>query len=419
MGEFECRTLQDWRNLYLARGPRGAAEVFLQKLGAVSPEVQRAALCGMPSVPMLIRRFETAWELRDRPLAGAPMLVKDLYAVAGEKTGAGSAFYSELAPPVAHDAALVAHAREQGAVVAGKTQLNEFAFGLSGENPHFGDCPHPRDASLLAGGSSSGSAWAVGSGLVPWALASDTAGSVRVPASWCGVYGVRLTPGLTEPDEMLPLSPSYDAPGWMAGSAEDLRAVTGVLLGGLRDSERDPRVLYIRGYGPVEPSVRAACEREARARGWEFSEDADRLFASVCAGVETSYPVLGGAEAAAVHRRLLTEHGGRYDPVVFARLKAGEARTEVEIAMAMGHRARVRAMFDEFVELYDALAWPCAPCVAQPKSAHTVALREALLALNTPVSLAGLPAASLPVSVGGLTAGIQVVSRDLESLVLP
>ncbi len=411
------------RELYLSHGPRGAAEAFLLALAGVPADTQRAALCGLPTVPALIAAFESAWDLRAGPIAGAPFLVKDLYAVAGARTGAGSAFYTELAPPVPRDAALVAHARESGAVFAGKTQLNEFAFGMTGENPHFGDCPHPAGRGLLAGGSSSGSAWAVGSGLVPWALASDTAGSIRVPSSWCGAYGVRLTPGLTDPDELLPLSPSYDTAGWIAGTADDLRAVTGVLLGGVRDPAAPARVLYLSGYAAdaLEPAVRSACEREARRRGWEFSAAADALFASVCDGVERDYPVLGGAEAAAVHRRLLADHASRYDPVVVARLRAGATRTEAEIGMAAARRDRVRAMFAEFFELYDALAWPCVPCVAQPAAGHDDALRASLLRLNTPVSLAGLPASSFPVAVPGtgLTAGIQLVSADLRSLVLP
>lgn len=415
-------TLADWRAVFESRGPRGAAEVFLQKLAAVPSATQRAALCGMPTIPELYARFEAARATRGQPLAGAPFLAKDLFAVAGTVTGCGSAFLPEVTPPAASDASLVAHARECGAVLAGKTQLNEFAFGMTGENPHFGDCPHPARPDLLAGGSSSGSAWAVGAGLVPWALSSDTAGSTRVPSVWCGVHGLRLVPGLTDADEMAPLSPSYDAPGWIAGTGEDLETVTRALLGDLPEIGRPARVLWLGGYAAgADREVIAACEREARARGWEFSSDAEKLFAEICAGVETSYPALGGAEAAAVHKALLARHADRYDPVVRARLEAGAARTEAEIAVALAHRGRVRAMFDEFFEMYDAMAWPCVPCVAQPKSGHTDALRAELLRLNTPASLAGLPAVSFPVAVPGtgLTAGIQMVSPGPERLALP
>lgn len=418
--KFSPLTLTEWHEVFDRRGPRGAAEVFLQKLASVPPEVQRAALCGMPSQPELYSRFEHAWSLRGAPLAGAPFLVKDLFATAGVRTGAGSSFYAEVAPAPALDAALVAHAQESGGVLVGKTQLHEFAFGLSGENATYGDCPHPADTNLLAGGSSSGSAWAVGAGLVPWALATDTVGSIRVPASWCGVFGLRLVPGLTDPDELLPLSPSYDTVGWMAGTLEDLKTVSRTLLGTIPELGRPARVLWLGGYARyADDAVRDACEAYAAASGWEINAAATEIFASVCAGVEASYPVLGGAEAASVHARLSAEYGARYDSGVLARLGAGAARTEVEIAMAVAHRTRVREMFDEFFEHYDALALPCVPCVAQPKSAHTEALRTELLRLNAPASLAGLPAVSVPVPVAdsGLTAGIQIVSAGPDRLV--
>src|SRR6218665_654834 len=99
-------TLADWREVFLTRGPRGAAEIFLQKLAAVPPETQRAVLCGLPTMPELYSRFEHAWANRDAPLAGAPFLVKDLFAVAGVKPGCGAAFYAEVAPAPESDASL-------------------------------------------------------------------------------------------------------------------------------------------------------------------------------------------------------------------------------------------------------------------------------------------------------------------------
>ena len=177
------RTVTDWRELYRTRGPGPTAEAWLLRLAAVSPAVQRAALCGLPDTRTLTRRFEVAWESRDRPLAGVPYLAKDLFAERGARIGAGSTFLADRLAPADKDASLLAAFRDDaGAVLCGKTQLNEFAFGLSGENPHFGDCPHPRRADRLSGGSSSGSAWAVGAGLVPSALATDTVGSIRIPA---------------------------------------------------------------------------------------------------------------------------------------------------------------------------------------------------------------------------------------------
>ncbi|MFZ9412050.1 MAG: amidase family protein, partial [Opitutales bacterium] len=180
------QSVEDWREFTLTRGPRMAAEAFLLKLAEIGPAEQRAALCGLPDTRTLTRRFEEAWPLREEALGGVPFLTKDLYFRQDEPTFAGSTFLpQEIGAARATSSLPAAFENDAGAIECGRTQLNEFAFGLSGENPHFGDCPHPTHPDLLAGGSSSGSAFAVARGLVPFALATDTAGSIRVPCGYC------------------------------------------------------------------------------------------------------------------------------------------------------------------------------------------------------------------------------------------
>ncbi|GBL43596.1 amidase 1 [Verrucomicrobiota bacterium] len=209
-----------------------AAEAFLLKLGALAPAEQRAALCGLPDAVSLTRRFENAWPRRDAALGGVPFLTKDLYFRTGHPTFAGSTFLPEVLGPARRTSTLpAAFEQDAGAIECGRTQLNEFAFGLTGENPHYGDCPHPIDGAILAGGSSSGAAFAVARGLVPFALATDTAGSIRVPCGYCGVWGLRLSPDILPVGDLFPLSPGYDTPGWIAGSAQDLAQVSAAVLG--------------------------------------------------------------------------------------------------------------------------------------------------------------------------------------------
>ncbi|MFM7743816.1 MAG: amidase family protein, partial [Verrucomicrobiota bacterium] len=201
------QSVEDWREFTLTRGPRMAAEAFLLKLASMAPAEQRAALCGLPDARTLTRRFEEAWPRREASLGGVPFLTKDLYFRAGEPTWAGSTFLAEeIGPARATSSLPAAFAADAGAIECGRTQLNEFAFGLTGENPHFGDCPHPARPDLLAGGSSSGSAFAVARGLVPFALATDTAGSIRVPCGYCGVWGLRLSPDILPVGDLFPLS---------------------------------------------------------------------------------------------------------------------------------------------------------------------------------------------------------------------
>ncbi|MEY4378209.1 MAG: hypothetical protein RLZ85_90, partial [Verrucomicrobiota bacterium] len=138
------QSVEDWREFTLTRGPRMAAEAFLIKLGALGAAEQRAALCGLPDVATLTRRFEAAWPLREAALGGVPFLTKDLYFRAGEPTYAGSTFLpEEIGAPRASSSLPAAFEADAGAIECGRTQLNEFAFGLTGENPHSGDCPHP------------------------------------------------------------------------------------------------------------------------------------------------------------------------------------------------------------------------------------------------------------------------------------
>ncbi|MDP4963174.1 MAG: amidase, partial [Opitutales bacterium] len=226
------QSVEDWREFTLTRGPRMAAEAFLIKLAEIGPAEQRAALCGLPDTRTLTRRFEEAWPLRESALGGVPFLTKDLYFRQHEPTFAGSTFLpQEIGAARATSSLPAAFEGDAGAVECGRTQLNEFAFGLSGENPHYGDCPHPARPDLLAGGSSSGSAFAVARGLVPFALATDTAGSIRVPCGYCGVWGLRLSPDVAPVGDVFPLSPGYDTQGWIARSAGDLRQVSAAVLG--------------------------------------------------------------------------------------------------------------------------------------------------------------------------------------------
>lgn len=412
------RSVAEWRDHYRTRGPGPTAEAWLLRLAALDARTQRAALCGLPDERTLRHRFEAAWEGREGMLGGVPFLAKDLFAERGARLGAGSKFLAEVLPPSPHDASLLAAFRDDaGAVLCGKTQLNEFAFGLSGENPHFGDCPHPTHPSLLSGGSSSGSAWAVGVGLVPFALATDTAGSIRVPATTCGVHGVRL-PLIEQLEDVFPLAPGFDTVGWMAGNARDLATVSGAVLGDT--APRRLRGLWLGDPGAGLPGdVLDALRIEAQRHGAEMDEEVAAALRQALRGCGEAYPVLGGYAAAQVHAPWMERHAADYDPVVLARLVAGRARTESELAAAIVIR---RKAMDAFQLLFDSgwdfLALPCTPGTALPKSGHDAAHRGRLLTLNAPASLAGLGTLALPVPIGddGLTGGLQLVTRDTEAL---
>jgi len=227
-------TIREWQQL----SPEAAArEVHARVRTRLPPAQQRAAIASLASEAVLTEQFRLA--PCDRPLSGVPFFAKDIFDVAGEAMLAGSTFLPEVRATPKQDGAFVHAVRETGAVLAGRTHLHEFAYGITGENPHYGDVAHPRFADRTTGGSSSGSAALVAAGIVPLALGSDTGGSVRVPAAFCGLFGFRLTPRDAWIRDAFPLAPSFDTAGWFTASAEDMRLTIGALVGLGTDDLRD------------------------------------------------------------------------------------------------------------------------------------------------------------------------------------
>lgn len=412
---LQPQSVEDWREFFLTRGPRMAAEAFLIKLAALAPDEQRSALCGLPDVATLMRRFEAAWPLREAALGGVPFLTKDLYFRAGEPTYAGSTFLpEEIGAPRTSSSLPAAFEADAGAIECGRTQLNEFAFGLSGENPHYGDCPHPEHPDLLTGGSSSGAAFAVARGLVPFALATDTAGSIRVPCGYCGVWGLRLSPDIAPVGDIFPLSPGYDTQGWIARTAKDLRQVSAAVLG---EAPPAGAGLWAGDLGLAIPPDDLAAMRDIALRaGAQTDPAAAQLLQLACTEAAEAYQTLAGNAAARVHASWLERRRRDYDPVVWERLDAGRRRTYEELRAAEAVRARVADAFRTIFRRHHFIALPATFGGAVSKTAADAAHRHRLLALNAPASLAGLPAVTAPVKLpGGLTAGVQFLFPDMTN----
>jgi amidase/aspartyl-tRNA(Asn)/glutamyl-tRNA(Gln) amidotransferase subunit A len=408
-------SIEDWREFTLTRGPRMAAENFLLKLGTFTPEEQKAALCGLPHAPALIQRFEKAWHLRERDLGGVPFLTKDLFFRTGHPTFAGSTFLpEEIGLPRTSSSLPQAFEQDAGAIECGRTQLNEFAFGLTGENPHFGDCPHPQDPQRLSGGSSSGSAFAVARGLVPFALASDTVGSIRVPCGYCGVWGLRLSPDTAPVGDHFPLSPGYDTQGWMARSAKDLIAVSAAVLG-----EAPPAGAGLwagdLGLGIDAENLRPM-EALAMKAGAQLDPAASELLRRISQEAAQAYPILGGHAASRVHAAWLDRRQQDYDPVVWQRLDAGRQRTPEALRQAEMVRAKVIDVFRTLFRRHHFIALPCTAGPAVRKSECTETHRQRLLTLNALASLAGLPVIVAPATrTDGRTVGVQFIFPDLPN----
>ncbi len=397
-------TFRDWQSL----DPAAAAREIHRRFRTLPPSQQRAVIAHLVSERDLAAAFERASP--SAPLARVPYLLKDLFDVAHLPTFAGSTFLPEVRSTPPHNSHVVDALHATGAIFAGKTHLHEFAYGITGENPHYGDCEHPRFPGRTTGGSSSGSAAAVAAGLVPLAIGTDTGGSVRLPSAFCGLFGLRLTPGDTFIRDAVPLASSFDTAGWFTATAADLRTATAALLG-LSRVEREPRGVYFEPLA-LDTDLAAACA----AASTRFAPPADRAVREQIlhdfAGSLDAYNTIAAAEAWQVHQPWFERYRERYDPNVRQRLERARTLAPAQIAAARDRHAAIRSAWAAFFQSFDFLILPASPFAALTKPELTFENRNRILALTSFASLGGLPVLTVPVPLpSGLTTGLQLVFR--------
>ncbi|MHB1508385.1 MAG: amidase [Acidimicrobiales bacterium] len=326
---------------------------------------------------------------------GPTVAVKDLIDVEGSITTGGCRALADLAVPASADAPCIAAIRRSGGRLVGKVNLHELAFGTSGINPWFGTPPNPVDPGRVPGGSSSGSAVAVGLGEADIALGSDTGGSVRIPAACCGVVGLKTTKGLISTRGVWPLAPSYDTVGVLASDVA--RVVLGMEMLGV--DMAPPVIPAVLGRAallaavPVDPVIDAAVDSALAAAG--LATEPVRL--ETWADAHRHQQLVLAHEAYQSDRHLLELDGGRaVSSELRARFELGRNATVRELEQARAFGGRFAAFLGAGVGRYGVLALP------------TLALRPPRLEefgpgfniLTAPVNLAGFPAISLPVPAG-------------------
>jgi amidase len=309
------------------------------------------------------------------PLAGLTFAVKDLYDVEGHVTTAGNPVLGEERGPVAKHAATVAQLLKAGAELVGKTTTDEFAFGINGMNHHFGVPTNPEAPGRVTGGSSGGSASAVAGGVCDFALGTDTGGSVRIPASYCGLFGIRPTHGRVSAEGIWPLAKSLDTCGWFARDASLLARVGAILLDREAGAAMTPRRLFIAedAFELLAPETQALLEPQIkRLADWIGASEVIRL-AGPAGDLETMrdvYRRVQGREAWAELGGWISEHWETLGPDVAERFRLASKVTEAEFKEASDLREAHAAWLEErlageaFVCLPSALG--PAPLVSQP-----------------------------------------------------
>jgi len=372
-----------------------------------------------------------------RPLEGVPFAVKNLYDVAGVVTLAGSRVLAH-APPAAQDATAVQRLRAAGAILVGCLNMDEFAYGFSTENAHYGATANPHDTSRLAGGSSGGSAAAVAAGLVPLSLGSDTNGSIRVPASLCGIYGLKPSFGRLSRAGAYPFVASLDHVGPFARDVATLALAYDAMQGA------DPRDM---AQAPVAPepaspdlSGRLPRLRVGRLVGWFTRSASPQALAAVARvaealggaqevelpGTETARSAafcITAAEGGALHLSTLRSRAMEYDPAVRDRLIAGALQPAAVVAHAQRVRSWYRRQVAQAFERFDVLLAASTPYPAPLRDHATITVdgREVSARANMglytqPISFAGLPVVSVPVlgpasGTVELPIGVQLITR--------
>jgi AtzE family amidohydrolase len=375
------------------------------------------------------------------PLAGVPVAFKNLFDIAGVTTLAGSKIHAERSPAL-RDATAVQRLRAAGATVVGALNMDEYAYGFTTENTHYGPTRNPHDLERVAGGSSGGSAAAVAAGMVPLTMGSDTNGSIRVPAAFCGVFGLKPTYGRISRAGAVLFAESFDHVGPFARSVRDLALAFDVLHG---PDALDPVASNLPAE-PVSPQFElgTAGLRIAVADSYFSHGGLPEVFAAVrkaasALGVERTVTIPDAEKARAAAFIITASEGGNlhlgdlrtrpadFDPVVVARFLAGALMPAAWYAHAQRFRRVFRDRVREIFRDVDVILAPTTPCPAIRIGQPTIEIdgkelpsRPNIGLFTQPLSFIGLPIVSVPIfDTGSLPVGVQIIGAPYrEGVVL-
>jgi aspartyl-tRNA(Asn)/glutamyl-tRNA(Gln) amidotransferase subunit A len=374
------------------------------------------------------------------PLHGIPFALKDLFYTKGIRTTSGSSFQSDFIPD--YNASVVDKLLAQGIILTGKLNMHEFAFGSTNENPHYGNTANPWNTNNMTAGSSGGGGAAVAAGLCCASLGSDTGGSIRDPASFCGIVGLKPTYGRVSKYGVTPLAWSLDHVGPLTRSVQDAALILEVIAG---FDKKDPSTVKepvksyqstlmgdVRGlkigipknvfFEDIDPEVNTEIENAIKRLQSEGAELTEVIIPHLDSALFAQF-VTVASEAAAYHQGTLKQHYYDYGQDVRQQLVVGELFTAVQYVEAQQIRRTIYESFRKTFQSVDVLITPTAPFTAPKIGQNEVVINgkiknitEELVRLTAPCNITGLPAISVPVALSseGLPIGIQIIGRAFE-----
>ena len=359
------------------------------------------------------------------PLSGLTFAAKDIFDVAGHITGGGNPDWKATHPPAERNAWIVQTLVDAGATMVGKTHTDELTRGILGENAHYGTPVNPRAPGRVPGGSSSGSASAVAGSLVDFALGSDTGGSVRIPASFCGLYGLRPTHSRIPLEGILMQAPSYDTIGWFSRDAATFARVAEVVFGSPITPRAPDRVVVAEDlFGEADPAVAAALRPVAeRVAAMASSSETVRLAPDGVEGWAWQQNTLQSIQAWESVKVWIDAVNPRFSYMVTERYALGTSFTQPQIEAARATRDAARRRLDEAVPAGAFLCFPTSPVVAPPRGQPLSGKRASqahIIRLTCMGGTTGRPQLSMPFAdVNGLPVGLSLMGNrgDDEALI--
>ncbi|HKY86507.1 MAG TPA: amidase [Pseudorhodoplanes sp.] len=349
------------------------------------------------------------------PLAGLTAAIKDMYDIKGTKSGGGNPDWLKHAKPATSNASLIQKLPDAGATIVGKTISEEFFFSLTGANVHYGIPVNPRAPGRVPGGSSSGSAAAAASNACDFAIGSDTGGSVRIPASFCGLYGLRPTHARVDMTGAMDMAHSFDVGGWFANAPGIFRRVGDVLLGGERvDAAIANMIVLDDAFAEADPAISELVKAALGAMAGELPKPHHDKIAPEGLDVwREGFRVLQAREVWQAYGDFVTKHEPVFGPGVKERFHFASIVTDDEVAKANDVRRRLRERVASMVRPGTILALPTSPAIA-PLVTSTAeqleAFRARALRLTCTSSMSGVPQVTIPIgTVSGCPAGLSFI----------